>query len=157
MADDDLNKKKKLIEDLRKEYERISGLTPPKFDVGNDVKEANAALRTMNDLIDTVSTDIGDISTSFKSVVEEIRKSNEGLSMSTNAFNKLSKMAQKLKDNQEGLSELSLDDLQNLKKQAFSERQRLKQSKDLLNTKKRDLLAVKNRSKAQEKELDKTK
>ena len=70
----------------------------------------------MNDLIDTVSTDIGDISTSFKSVVEEIRKSNEGLSMSTNAFNKLSKMAQKLKDNQEGLSELSLDDLQNLKK-----------------------------------------
>ena len=36
MADDDLNKKKKLIEDLRKEYERISGLTPPKFDVGND-------------------------------------------------------------------------------------------------------------------------
>ena len=77
MADDDLNKKKKLIEDLRKEYEKISGLTPPKFDVGNDVKEANAALRTMNDLIDTVSTDIGDISTSFKSVVEEIRKSNE--------------------------------------------------------------------------------
>jgi hypothetical protein len=150
---DDLDKSKKQLDELRKQYESISGLTSPFKNFKGDLNEANAAISQMQDLIDVAKTKASDIAVGFKRIVEEIRNTNKGLSGATSSFNKLSNLASKLQDHNTEIAELSLADLATLKQKTLQEKNRLEESQELLKTRIADLKAVDNRTKAEEKEF----
>lgn len=157
--EEELNNAKKRIEELSKEYKNLSGMKSPFQDFKGDLEDAKIAIQQMNELIDITSTKSSDIAVSFTRIVEEVRKSNEGLKMAGGAFARLSKHASKLQDHQSELSELNSSDLIKLQTKVQLEEQTLKNSFDLLDSKVTELEAKKTSvglSKSENTELEKS-
>jgi len=83
---------------------------------------------------------IDNLSSGFKSVVQEISKGNIGLSATKKTFNSLSSIAQKLQYQQAGINELSLTELKALQKKSQQEKENAKTNNELLNQKKLALI-----------------
>ena len=109
---DDLEKSKKRLEELSKQYENLTKKASPFQGFNGDINAANTAIEQMIDLIGQANARASDIALGFKNAVEEIRKSNEGLKGAGRGFDNLAKLAQKLSLHQEGINNLNKSDLE---------------------------------------------
>ena len=126
---------KRLNEEIQKLNQRLGGKPLKLFDV-NEITEAKTALKGLRAEVKDISSDIGSISSAFKTVVDEISKSSKGLSDAKKSFNSLSNLAQQLKNDQEGISKLNKKQLTSIKEKVKAERSNLATTKDVLKNKK---------------------
>ena len=126
---------KRLNEEIQKLNKRLGGKPLKLFDV-NEITEAKTALKGLRAEVKDISSDIGSISSAFKTVVDEISKSSKGLSDAKKSFNSLSSLAQQLKNDQEGISKLNKKQLTSIKEKVKAERSNLATTKDVLKNKK---------------------
>ena len=131
-----------LLDKLESTYKKIGTTNPFKsfdasvFQNANDaISILNSGLRDAQRELADINSDVTEISVGFKNIVSELKRSNTGLSQATKSFNSLSNLAQKLKYDQADISNLNREDLVNLKKKAFEERQNLITAKATLETK----------------------
>jgi len=132
---DDLDKSKKRLEELSKQYENLTKKASPFQGFNGDINAANTAIEQMIDLIGQANARASDIALGFKNAVEEIRKSNEGLKGAGRGFDNLAKLAQKLSLHQEGINNLNKSDLELLQQKAEEEKSNLEQSLALIQNK----------------------
>jgi hypothetical protein len=135
----------KLLDKLEAAYKKLGETNPFKnFNASafNDVNDAisvlNDGLSVSNEKLSFLDDDLSKISAGFKSIVDSIKTQNQALNLSARGFNNLSSLAQKLKNDQIGISELNKKDLENLKKKAYEERANLSTAKEILKNKEKE-------------------
>ena len=101
------------------------------FDMDN-INAAESTLKGLKAEINDIVSDIGGIAAGFKSVVDEISTSSKPLADTKKSFNSLSSLAQKLKNDQEGISKLNEKDLQSINEKVRAERANLVTTRDVL-------------------------
>ncbi len=113
-----LDELKRQIEELRKEYQDLTGRPAALFDV-NNIDQANSAIRTLDGSIDSATRSAQDLEKGFGGVYNEIQGILGELNKSENASNKVTKafkgierVARDLKDDQQGFNKLSIKELQ---------------------------------------------
>lgn len=131
----------KLLDRLETAYKKLGEANPFKnfnasaFDNINDaVSVLNDGLLTANERLSYLDDDLSKISAGFKKIVDSIKTQNQSLNLTSRAFNNLSNLAQKLKNDQTGINELTKKDLENLVKRANQERANLVTAKNMLET-----------------------
>ena len=137
-------------EELNKQFEKLQRLATT---LGKNINSFNlrpvaddAALigelieKWGNELDDSLSS-VNDLASGFQSVVQEITKSNVGLSSTKKTFNSLTSLAQKLAYDQQEISKLSEKDLQTILKKAQQAKQDARTSNDVLAQRKSALIA----------------
>ena len=124
--------------DLKKlnDLKRQLGEKPIK--IGASVENLNLlndALERAEDLVDNINDGAKGLATSWRNVVGEIKKSNEGYNLGIGSLNKLKDIADKLRLNQKGISELSSKDIQSLQRKQKLETENLKFAREILSEK----------------------
>ena len=142
MAQNPDQQARKLLQELEASYKRLGETNPfanfnvSSFNDANDaVKVLNQGLKGVQQELSMLDDDLTSISAGFKNIVASIRNTNTGLNLASKSFNTLSSLAQKLKNDQAGISQLSKKELINLKDKIIQERQNLVTAKEVLNTK----------------------
>jgi len=110
--------------------------------------------RRLNDLVN----DAGELVSSFRAIVSEVKSGNVALTSTTKSFNGLTSIASKMQSDQAGINVLRKKELQSLQKQFEQEQLNLKTNKDALVTRARELRAKKQSqglTAAEQKELTK--
>lgn len=132
----------KLLDRLEAAYKKLGEANPFKnFNVSafNDINDAisvlNSGLSSVNEKLSYLDDDLSKISAGFKSIVDSLKTQNQALNLTTRSYNNLSSLAQKLKNDQKGISELNKKDLENLQKKAYQERENLVTARNILKTK----------------------
>jgi hypothetical protein len=92
----------------------------------------NKALERTEDLVDNLNDGAQGLATSFRNIVSEITKANEGYKLGMGSLNKLKDISDKLRFNQRGISELSSADLRSLQRKQKLETENLNLAKKLL-------------------------
>jgi hypothetical protein len=100
-----------------------------------DLKTAQLAVKGLREEAKEFTSDISSAAVAFKNIVGEIRKTDIGLNQAGKSFSKLASIADKVQYHQREISKLSLKDVENLKKQSGQEAIKLKNAKNLLETK----------------------
>jgi len=120
-ANDKLNKAKKDLEKIRKEYEEISGLKAPEFNLDN-LKNTNAAIETMTvslekakEKADNLEEGWGGIAGAVGAAVAEMKRSESATNRTVKAMVGIRNISDELKQDQQGLRDLSLKNLQSKK------------------------------------------
>jgi hypothetical protein len=135
-----------LLRDIEAIYRRIGESNPFKnFNAGafNDVNDAVLVLeqglitgrRRLNDLIN----DAGELVSSFRSIVSEVKAGNAALTSTTKSFNSLTSIASKIQSDQAGINVLRKKELQSLQDQFKQEKLNLETNKDSLEVRKNQL------------------
>jgi hypothetical protein len=135
-----------LLRDIEAIYRRIGESNPFKnFNAGafNDVNDAVLVLeqglitgrRRLNDLIN----DAGELVSSFRSIVSEVKAGNAALTSTTKSFNSLTSIASKMQSDQAGINVLRKKELQSLQDQFKQEKLNLETNKDSLEVRKNQL------------------
>lgn len=115
-----LDDAKKKLEDLRKEYERLTLLKAPKFNLGDpgDIDDINAAIKAMNNSIEKAKKQAeeleagwGGITEAIQGALSEINKSEKATNRANKAMRGVRDIARELKEDQQGLRDLSLKEL----------------------------------------------
>ena len=108
-----LDELKRQIEELRKEYQDLTGRPAALFDV-NNINEANSAIRTLDGSIDSATRSAQDLERGFggvygeiNGILEELNKSENASNKVTKAFKGIERVARDLKDDQQGFNKLS--------------------------------------------------
>jgi hypothetical protein len=142
MAQNPDQQARKLLQELEASYKRLGETNPfanfnvSSFNDANDaVKILNQGLKGVQQELSMLDDDLTSISAGFKNIVSSIRNTNTGLNLASKSFNTLSSLAQKLKNDQSGISQLSKKELVNLKDKIIQERQNLVTAREILNTK----------------------
>jgi hypothetical protein len=132
----------KLLDRLEAAYKKLGEANPFKnFNASafNDINDAisilNNGLSSVDEKLSYIDDDLSKISAGFKSIVDSLKTQNQALNLTTRSYNSLSSLAQKLKNDQNGISELNKKDLENLKKKAYQERENLVTAQNILKTK----------------------
>jgi hypothetical protein len=95
----------------------------------------NDALERTEDLVDNINDGAKGLATSWRNVIGEIKKTNEGYRIGVGSLNKLKDISDKLRLNQKGISELSSKDIQSLQRKQKLETENLKFARDILSEK----------------------
>lgn len=118
---EDLNKAKEKLEDLKKEYRELTGKPSALFDESN-ITNVNDAIRVMNNAIDDakrktyeLNSGFGGVYEQLEAIVEEQKKSENAAKKSTKALKGVSNIARELRDEQAGYNKLSEKELKKLK------------------------------------------
>lgn len=132
----------KLLDRLEAAYKKLGEANPFKnFNASafNDINDAisvlNDGLSSVDEKLSYLDDDLSKISAGFKSIVDSLKTQNQALNLTTRSYNSLSSLAQKLKNDQKGISELNKKDLENLQKKAYQERENLVTARNILKTK----------------------
>jgi len=125
---------KKLNAEIQQLNNQLGGGEIKVFDVG-ELNEAKLALKGLRTDLKDIQSDIGSISSAFKTVVDEISKSSKGLSDTKKSFNSLAGLAQQLKNDQVGINKLNAKQLVGIKEKIKAERANLITSRDVLTNK----------------------
>jgi competence protein ComGC len=116
----DLDDAKKKLEDLRKEYEKLTLLKAPKFDIGNpeSIDQINAAIETMNSSLEKakkksqeLETGWGGIKDAIQASLDEINNTEKATTRANKAMRGVRDISRELKEDQQGLRDLSLKEL----------------------------------------------
>jgi competence protein ComGC len=116
----DLDDAKKKLEELRKEYEKLTLLKAPKFDIGNpeSIDQINAAIETMNSSLEKakkksqeLETGWGGIKDAIQASLDEINNTEKATTRANKAMRGVRDIARELKEDQQGLRDLSLKEL----------------------------------------------
>jgi len=121
---------------LRKDFSSFN-LNP----VAEDASLISELLAKWEDEMEAISRSSTDIAASFKSVVQEISKTNVGINGVKKSFNSLTDIARQLSYQQQGSNKLTLEQIQKLKTKAEQERTNLAIQKQVLETQKQQLIA----------------
>ena len=92
----------------------------------------NDSLERAEDLVSNINDGAQGLATSFRNIVSEIKNTNEGYRLGMGSLNKLKDIADKLRLNQKGISELSSADLRSLQRKQRAATEDLKLSKEIL-------------------------
>jgi len=115
---------------------RQLGEKPLKIEASADnLNLLNDALERTEDLVDNINDGAKGLAISWRNVVGEIKKTNEGYRMGVGSLNRLKDIADKLRLNQKGISELSSKDIQSLQRKQKLETENLKFARDILSEK----------------------
>ena len=121
-----LDELRKQIDQLRREYQDLTGDPAALFDV-NNISQANAAIRTLDGSIDAATRSAHDLEKGFGGVYSEINgilgelnKSESAANKTTKAFKGIERVARDLKDDQQGYNKLSIKELQDRQKKLKS-------------------------------------
>ena len=125
---------KKLNAEIQQLNNQLGGGEIKVFD-NNELNEAKLALKGLRTDLKDIQSDIGGISSAFKTVVDEISKSSKGLSDTKKSFNSLAGLAQQLKNDQVGINKLNAKQLIGIKEKIKAERANLVTSRDVLKNK----------------------
>lgn len=115
-----LDDAKKKLEELRKEYEKLTALKAPEFNIGNpeNIDKINAAIETMNSSIEKAKKKAkeledgwGGIAGAIQGALSEINKSETATNRTIKAMQGVRSIADELKQDQQGLRDLSLKEL----------------------------------------------
>ncbi len=135
---DDINKANAELEKLKKQFFDLTGKQAPLFQV-NNIKDANAAIDTMNKSltqtrreIDELDRGFGGIADEIGNILTELGKANTPIKESTKQLGIQEKIARKLKDDQAGINRLSLKELEALKSKQASSQDIIKSKSDQL-------------------------
>jgi len=101
-----------------------------------DLVQAERLTQSLRDEWQAVTGDIGYAYQGFKKIVSEITKQNIALKESAKGFSNLASIAQKIQNYQQGISNLSLKEITQLKQNAQEEKLRLKNAQELLENEK---------------------
>jgi hypothetical protein len=114
------------VEKLKREYTNLTKKPAALFDIDNPIK-AERAIKTLTDQIELakdkasrLEEGFGGIYETVVAIVGELKKTNTQADLATKAFSKIQSITQKLKYDQQGISELSLKELKNNKKKLES-------------------------------------
>jgi len=129
---------RKLLDQLDRAYRRL-GETNPFSRQETDVRKLEDALRGVENRLDAINDDFGDIRGSINASLDAMSKTNVVLNNTKKAFRGIDDVAKKLRDDQSGITELNLKDLKTLEKKFQSKVGDLENSKDLLENKKNSL------------------
>lgn len=120
-VNDNLDAAKKKLEQLRKEYEKLTNNKAPLFNVDN-IDQANIAIDNMNKSIRTAKKEAqefeegwGGIAGAIGAAVAEIKRSESATNRTAKAMIGIRNIAEELKQDQQGLRDLNLKDLQSKK------------------------------------------
>ena len=135
MADLTPQQLQKFQKDLAKlnTLKRQLGEKPIKIEASADNLDLlNKALERTEDLVNNINDGAKGLATSFRNIVSEIKKTNEGYRLGMGSLNKLKDISDKLRLNQRGISELSSADLRSLQRKQKLETENLNLAKELL-------------------------
>ena len=135
-----------LLTQIEAIYRRIGETNPfQNFNAGafNDVNAAVQVLeqglitgkRRLNDLVN----DAGELVSSFRSIVSEVKAGNVALTSTTKSFNGLTSIASKIQSDQAGINVLRKKELQSLQKQFEQEKLNLGTNRDALGQRAQEL------------------
>jgi hypothetical protein len=132
---------RQLLQDLEAAYRRLGETNPfANFNVSsfNDINDAirvlQQGLNGVSNQLSMLDDDLTDIAAGFKNIVSSIRNTSTGLNLAAKSFNTLSSLAQKLKNDQLGISKLNTKELTTLKSRIETERENLITSQGILQT-----------------------
>jgi len=115
---------------------RQLGEKPIKIEASADNLDLlNKALERTEDLVNNINDGAKGLATSFRNIVSEIKKTNEGYRLGMGSLNKLKDISDKLRLNQRGISELSSADLRSLQRKQQAETENLKLARQILSEK----------------------
>lgn len=113
-----LDELRRQIEELRREYQDLTGRPAALFDV-NNIDQANSAIRTLDGSIDSATRSAQDLEKGFggvygeiQGILGELNKSENASNKVTKAFKGIERVARDLKDDQQGFNKLSIKELQ---------------------------------------------
>ena len=115
---DTIESLKKQINDLKKEYQNLTGKPAALFEVKN-IEDAEKAIRTLNGSLknayreaEKLEKGFGGVYSEIQSILGELNKSENAANKVTKAFKGVERIARDLKDDQQGYNKLSLKDLE---------------------------------------------
>ena len=130
------------LQQFQKDLEKLNTLKrqlgEKPIKIGASVDNLNLltdALERAEDLVDNLNDGAQGLATSWRNVVGEIKKTNEGYRLGMGSLNKLKDIADKLRLNQKGISELSSADLRSLQRKQQAETENLKLAREILSEK----------------------
>jgi len=130
---DDLKKIKSLLDDIKQVYGKLGENNPfSKFDTTNitDARDAigqlNDGLRGAKKKLDELTDGAQGLYAALKETVNELSKTNSSIKDSIRSYGKLGGLAQQLRDDQKGISELNIKDLKSIQAKLDSEIQNLR-------------------------------
>jgi uncharacterized membrane protein len=125
-----LTEAKKLLEDIERIYQKIGVNNPfdgkKAQDFVNNINDLKDGLEDANDILHDMDGGIGDLVKSWKAVVEEVGGYNDLTKSSKNSLSSLTSIAEKLRDHQKGITDLSSKELKSLSEKYKSSRDTLK-------------------------------
>jgi hypothetical protein len=130
---------KKLLDEIAKGYDTLRQKNPfAKFDT-EGLQDVDQTINQLRDALDGVNARVEDFTESvsesynaFKSIVSEIGKVNSGLNESRKSYSAAASLAQKIRDHELGISNLSSKQLKQVKAKLESSKQNLKSATALL-------------------------
>ena len=115
---DTIESLKKQINDLKKEYQNLTGKPAALFEVKN-IEDAEKAIRTLNGSLknayreaEKLEKGFGGVYSEIQSILGELNKSENATNKVTKAFKGVERIARDLKDDQQGYNKLSIKDLE---------------------------------------------
>jgi hypothetical protein len=132
----ELDEIKSLLLEIDRIYQKI-GISNPfsKDKAAQFVGQINSlkdALEDANDILHDMDGGIGDITKSWKAIIDEAKAYKNSIYSSKNALTSLSSISEKLMNHQKGISNLSSKQLKSLQEQAKANRESLNTNQDLL-------------------------
>jgi len=142
-----LQEVKKLLDEIAKGYDTLRQKNPfAKFDTSGiqdadqAIKQLEAALDGVNNKVENFTDDVSETYNAFRSIVSEVGNLNKGLSETRKSYNLAASAAQKIRDHELGISNLSSKQLKQVKAKLESSKQNLKSATALLQEEKTKLL-----------------
>jgi len=105
----------------------------------NQVKILEDSLEGVNQRASVFNSSLNDAFTSFKSIVQEIKKSDNGVKETAKSMNSFSDVARKVRDHQEGISILSVKQIQKEQEKLKSTKANLQSNVSLLEQQKNQI------------------
>ena len=143
----ELNRIQDLLSEIDRLYTRLGQNNPFRnFDTSNitdassAIDQLNIGLRDAKKQLDEMTDGAQGLYAALKETVNELSKSNSSVKDSIRSFNKLGSLAQQLRDDQKGISELNMKDLKTMQSKLESEVQNLRVSTDSANLRKQELI-----------------
>ena len=132
----ELDEIKSLLLEIDRIYQKIGISNPFSKDKAaqfvGQVNKLKDALEDANDVLHDMGDGIGDITRSWKAIIDEAKAYKNSVYSSKNALTSLSSISEKLMGHQKGISNLSAKQLKSLKEQADAYKDTLKTNQDLL-------------------------
>ena len=132
----ELDEIKSLLLEIDRIYQKIGISNPFSKDTAaqfvGQVNILKDALEDANDVLHDMDDGIGDITKSWKAIIDEAKAYKNSVYSSKNALTSLSSISEKLMNHQKGISNLSAKQLKSLQEQADAYKDTLKTNQDLL-------------------------
>jgi hypothetical protein len=123
---DTIESLKKQINDLKREYQNLTGKPAALFEVKN-IEDAEKAIRTLNGSLknayheaEKLEKGFGGVYSEIQSILGELNKSENAANKVTKAFKGVERIARDLKDDQQGYNKLSIKELETRQKKLKS-------------------------------------